>query len=433
MPYKPPYLGRYVFPRRRADGTFNVLFEVPKRLRPRDWPPSKPLPVNHRRTGDLERRPEEVAAIVAEAARLNAELDAARIDRPPAAPEILPGTIPHLITLWGGAKLLKALHLKFPHPDMPDPDSAADDAADDWKNYDERTRRNYRWGLRAILAWSLTNNHKPARLITPGAIKQFLALYDARQPGPDGQGGRAGRPRMKKEMRVVLGILFDIAVEERLIARDMHPVAALRVVRTPRHRRGKKREISQWTAALADEYAALARAPAEAGGMGWPGGSILIRAMWQTSADRSDVAAWNRRVHFVDDGLMPGFQYDRGKTGIASFTPISQDLAAEIRANAAVVIVTAPEGGGYDLPAEDGRLGWDLRRLRELAAARGLPDMVFDHLRHSAATDAWRAVKDPMKVKAITAHASPAMLEDVYIQLTRTDAIEVQRARGIIA
>lgn len=66
---------RYVVVRPRADGTRRVLFEVPARIRPPGWPAARPLPV-HGRTGRLA--PEEVCAIKADAARLLAELYAAR-------------------------------------------------------------------------------------------------------------------------------------------------------------------------------------------------------------------------------------------------------------------------------------------------------------------------------------------------------------------
>jgi hypothetical protein len=48
----PDDLGKYVVPRERSDGTFRVMFEVPKRLRPENWPATIPLPYEGR-TGDL--------------------------------------------------------------------------------------------------------------------------------------------------------------------------------------------------------------------------------------------------------------------------------------------------------------------------------------------------------------------------------------------
>lgn len=65
----------YVVVRQRVDGTHRVLFEVPARIRPPAWPATRPLPVNGR-TGRLDA--DEVVAIRADAAKMLADLHAAR-------------------------------------------------------------------------------------------------------------------------------------------------------------------------------------------------------------------------------------------------------------------------------------------------------------------------------------------------------------------
>jgi transcriptional regulator with XRE-family HTH domain len=50
----------FVSARRRTDGTYRVLFEVPGRLRPAGWLPTTPIPF-HERRGDLGDRKEVVA------------------------------------------------------------------------------------------------------------------------------------------------------------------------------------------------------------------------------------------------------------------------------------------------------------------------------------------------------------------------------------
>lgn len=67
---------RYVVARPRKDGTVRVQFEVPARLCPPGYPKTRPLPVRGR-TGRLDSA--EVAAIKADAARMLAQLEAARL------------------------------------------------------------------------------------------------------------------------------------------------------------------------------------------------------------------------------------------------------------------------------------------------------------------------------------------------------------------
>ncbi len=67
----------YVTFRQRKDGTHRVLFEVPARVRPMGWRACRPLPLSHRRVGDLNDLA-EVAAIKEDARRLFAQLETAR-------------------------------------------------------------------------------------------------------------------------------------------------------------------------------------------------------------------------------------------------------------------------------------------------------------------------------------------------------------------
>lgn len=67
----------YVVAKRRANGTWRVVFMVPKRLRPAGWPSTRPLPLTYPGKGDMTDRA-EVAAIRADAANLMAQLGRAR-------------------------------------------------------------------------------------------------------------------------------------------------------------------------------------------------------------------------------------------------------------------------------------------------------------------------------------------------------------------
>lgn len=64
---------QFVIARRRVDGTYRVLFEVPARRRPPGWRAATPLPIRAPRTGDLS-SPDEVRRIKADAEALLEQL-----------------------------------------------------------------------------------------------------------------------------------------------------------------------------------------------------------------------------------------------------------------------------------------------------------------------------------------------------------------------
>lgn len=67
----------YVVTKQRADGSWRVLFMVPKRLRPDGWPAVRPLPLTYPRWGNMADKA-EVAAIRADAAVLMRDLERVR-------------------------------------------------------------------------------------------------------------------------------------------------------------------------------------------------------------------------------------------------------------------------------------------------------------------------------------------------------------------
>ena len=69
----------YVTFRRREDGTYRVLFEVPSRLRPDGWNATTPLPIVGKRTGKLDNA--EVTAIRRDAKMLIARLKHERLSQ----------------------------------------------------------------------------------------------------------------------------------------------------------------------------------------------------------------------------------------------------------------------------------------------------------------------------------------------------------------
>lgn len=400
MPSVKLSLPLHVVARPRKDGTFNVLFRV-RRDRPHDWPSTITLPLTGTRTGDLTNA-DEVARIVADVEGPNgllARLAAARMSAGDAA---TPGTLSWLAERWTGAR-----------PEDRDCNSPPDDAPDEWKVLKFRTRAFYISSLRQIEAWAETVGQPQLAKITLPQMLRFLDLY-------------ADRPAQRAALKRTLSAMFSYAL--RIGASSDHPFGVTLRLRRPRG--APRRTVARWDAKAVDAYADAAEAS------GWLGGAILIRLMWETSADASDCVTWNRREHFIDDATRPMIAYARGKTdegGARVGTPISHKLAGMIRRNGSLVLVTDPDGRPYEATVEsDNRRGYHLRRLRTQAVKAGQPALLYDHLRHSALTDAVENGATLTQAKALSRHRTTAMLETVYVQFSEAQIEAAQRGRGII-
>lgn len=375
--------------RKRKDGTYRVLFEV-RRDRPPEWPKTIQLPIKGKRTGDLTNEKEK-AQIVAEVRGteeqdfkdgLLARLDAARDELKTAG--AAPGTLPAVVAIWKNH--------------------------DDWKDLRPRTQEFYEAELRLIDAWSEANNRPVLSAMTLPKILKFLDQFN-------------DRPAQKAALRRTLSTILSFARNQGIILAN--PLTA--VVRIKKPKGGAKTKVVPWSAADVETYAAAAIE------MGWIGGAMLMRCMWETSADASDVVTWRKREHFKTKP-MPHIDYTRGKTGIDAKTPVSPTLAAFIEEHAGIYLVTDPQGHVYkaDNVKDDRRRGHHFRTLRAAVVDAGGPSRVFDHLRHSAATDAIDKCATFEQTRAITAHKDNQMLQQVYVQNTWDQAVAVQRARGII-
>lgn len=421
-----PWLGRYVVRRdlRRTGehaGTHEIAFAVPKRLRPSGWPATVQLP----RDKPYCAGPDDLAAIIrirADADALYAALRETKGTAPPEAPATRAGSIPWLIVQWGGARLLAAVEGNLDTMAVAlEPGAAgAEGGRDDWREMSAHWRANTIRTLRHVWAWSATNRHKHARGIGPKECKAFLDLY-------------SGKPGQRKNIRGALNKLLSIAIEEAELERS--PLAAIRATRQKRTRRA----VTIWTREIVGLYAETALTQffrpgkgATAERIAWPGGAALVRLMWETSADSTDVAAWTKRENFRDDARRPAIVFDRGKTGVAADIPISKALAALIRGNGSLYVVTDPASLPYGGFAGFSRLRSNMRSLRRAAVAAGAPLMVFDHLRHSAATDAEERGATPDDVRHLTQHKNAKTTRAHYLQISSKKADEIQRARGII-
>lgn len=421
-----PYLGMYVVRRNLrktgADaGTWRILFEVPARLRPVGWPPTISLP----RARPYCTGPDDLKAIVRirdDAEALVADMKQSREGAPVIAEA--DGSIPWLIREWGGMRLLAAVRGEIEALDCAM--NPGDGASDSWLDLEPRTRRLYVVTLRHILGWSEMNNHRHVRFITPEAASDFLNIWK-------------GKRKQRESVRMLLGRLLRIAKAKHKIASN--PLDDVETPRRKKRKGGRRTSVTCWPRSAVDVYAETARTKAgwRAGRGGawtaWPGGSILVQLMYQTAADSTDVITWRKGKggHFVDDLKLPGIDFDRGKTGDSTFIPISAELAREIREAPSIYLVVDPSGRPYRPTIDDAKLRGHMGTLRDHAVSAGADRLVFDHLRHSAATEAVESGVDLDDVRHLTAHKDSTMNRNVYVQQRKEKTIEIQRARGIIS
>ncbi len=373
-------LPKYVVARPRKDGTFRALFEVPKRLRPPGWLPTIPTPQFPDRTGKLDAA--EIAAIerhVEGSGGLLEQLAACRAGTAPVMHRI--GTMPAAWAIW--------------------------QASDAWAEMRPRTHAFYERTMKIILAWSRSRGDPLMASMSRAKVKQFLDLYNTRQA-------------QRAAIRTTLRSLLDIAIDEEW--RVDNPAADIRLRRTQ-----KKRSVGLWNHETTEIYAKKAES------MGWPAGARMLRLMWQTSADATDVAVWRRDIHFID-GPLPMIVYDRGKTGVPADCPIGTGLAEDIRQSGDLFLVVGRNGRPYaeDSDKDDKRRGGDFRVIRKAVVKDGGPRLLMDHLRHSAVTDALEHGATHEDTAALSTHIDETMNKRIYRQRTLRQITDVQRKRGII-
>jgi len=379
MPSVNVKLPKHVTARPKKDGTFRVLFEV-RRDRPSGWLPTIPTPPFPHRTGKLDAA--ELQAIsdhVEGAGGLLEQLEAARRGSAPVTHRS--GSLPDLARIWR--------------------------ASEAWADLKPRTQAFYENSLRPILAWSATNGDPSAATLDRPKVKKFLALYN------DRQGQRAA-------LRATLRALLEVAIDEGVLTSN--PASGFRMRRTQ-----KKRAVTQWTGDAVSLYAQTAER------IGWPGGARLIRLMWETAADASDVVTWRRDGAFTD-GSPATIGFDRGKTDVPGLIPIGAGLASNIRGSGDLYLVVGRNGRPYlpDDMRDDRRRSTDFRVLRRAVVADGGPALLLDHLRHSAVTDAVDSGGDIEDTPGLTTHAGSDMNKRVYLQKTYAQALALQRKRGIV-
>lgn len=258
-------LGKYVTLRRRKDGTYRVLMEVPVRLRPSGWSAAIPLPVNGARTGDL-RDLDEVARIKADADALYTRLLQARLGQQPE--ESLTRNLPRLVREWE-----RSQHYKSKKP---------------------KTQKGYTYHASLILDWSETTQHRPVSGLTRDAIEQFLALYD-------------DRPTTRRHVKIVLKMLLDHAIA--LKWRDDNPAERIKVV-------APESEVTTW------EWEDVRREAWNAAVKGQPSIAAMILTNWEIGQRVTDLRLFRRGAEYADGA----FRFWQSKTRSYVTVPISRGL-----------------------------------------------------------------------------------------------------------
>ena len=423
-----PWLGLYVvrkYQRQRgADaGTWLIHFHVPARLRPADWAATIDLP----KAKPYCKGPDDLECIVRikeEAAALYAALRDGRSMVDEQKPMVRIGSVPWLIEKWGGRRLLEAVDGRMSTTEAalhPDPK-----AREEWLNCAPRTRQLYIRTLRSVMAWSISIRHVPVSMMTPMRLRDYLNLF---------------KPGQRKNIRDVLSQLFGIAGEEGLL--ETNPLngrkASVKRKLNKRHKGGRKTKVERWRRDDVDLYCTVAmtqtawqNATGKRTKVTWRGGSVLIRLMYETAADSTDVMTWEKATHLVEREGYRGIDFDRGKTGQPTFIPLSDQLLREIDEYGTFFLVTDPFGAPYEAVKDDARMRGHMITLQEQVVKAGGPRRIYDHLRHSAATEAEEMGVELDKVRHLTAHKDSKMNREVYVQTSAKITVEIQQKRGLI-
>lgn len=421
-----PWLGTYVVPKNLRvagdyPGTWRIRFEVPKRLRPEGWPPVIELP----RDEPYCTGPDDLECIIRirqEARALYESLKAGRNVHEEAPPPVRIGSIPWLIIKWGGQGLMDAVIGKIGTTEAalnPDPTSR-----EEWLNCEPRTRKLYIRSLRHVMGWSTSIRHLPVNNIKPAQLRDYLNRFT---------------PGQRKNIRDALSSLFGIAGEESMLETNPLNGKKAGLKRQVKKKNKAKKKIECWPRDDVGFYANIARTTtAWMNFVGkrtkrtWPGGSIMVQLMYETAADSTDVMTWTKAKHLVEREGYRGVDFDRGKTGQPTFIPLSADLLAEIDANGSEHLVTDPFGLPYTAVVDDTRMRGHMITLQEQVVKAGGVKRIYDHLRHSAATEAEEMGMELEKVRHLTAHKDPSMLREVYVQQSAKITVEIQMKRGLI-
>jgi hypothetical protein len=380
-------LGRYVTLRRRADGTYRVLLEVPTRLRPSGWLPAIPLPVAAERgdgsfvprRGDLTDEM-EIRAIREDAAMLYGRLSEARLGRIP-GPEAAgsPTGLAALSREWQGTQ--------------------------GFKDVKPRTQKGYAYHAGLIVDWWMLRcggEDRAAAKLTEAQAEALLALYD-------------DRPTTRRHLKIVGKMMFDKAV--RLGWAPSNPFAPIKV-------RAPKTKLRIWERedALAAAWVCLEEAQ--------PGLAALILTEWEIGQRLTDARLFRWGAEYQpEEGA---FRFWQEKTESYVTVHVSEALRAVLEwahdPESLYLFVDAATGK----PFAEQRLGHVWADIRK---ARGFDKrLVIRALRHACVVQLARAECTIAEIVSITGHsiASAHQILQKYLPRDNYLAWQAQQKRGLV-
>lgn len=367
-------LGLYVTVRPRKDGKARVLFEVPSRLRPSDWSPTIPLPIDGSRTGDLTDA-DEVARIQADAKTLLDKLRAMRMGR-----EVASATksMRALVRSWQQTPRYKA---KKP-----------------------ATQKGYDYHAGLIIAWA---ESQPRAVSVPSLklepIEQFLAFYD-------------DRPTTRRHLKIVLSMLMDRAIQ--IEWRTSNPLDTVTMG-------APESSVTIWEQADVDFYSKLAK------DQGQPSIAAMIQTFWEIGPRVTD----GRRFRHTADYADGAFRFYQSKTKSYVTIKVSehcQKLIEDCRREGSLYLFTDAATGK---PWDEQRLGHVFGAMRDIKVdGETGRHLVLRALRHSCVVQLARAGCTVPQIASVTGHA-PATAASILAKYLPQDselAAQAQAQRGLV-
>jgi hypothetical protein len=378
MPSVPLLLPAHVVLRHRKDGTTTIYWLLNKRDQVPGLGSCIRLPIDPERRGPIE-DPRVLAAVIADANRLNAELKAAKAGL---VKGDAPGSIEDVIARWRKTASYAALK--------------------------PRSKRYYGYAEAYVLALFDTLRSRQVDKLQPTQVRAFLE-------SPELSATAA------KDCRALLSVIMSYAVELRLV--DVNPVQLLRKSKSIRPI--TKKAIELWTPEDVDQYVNAAEA------MGWIGGAIAILGAWESQSRWFDTPQWTRAHWDASAGFL---EYRTGKSDgrYDAVGAMSQRFADLVAKAGSFVLVTRPDGvTPYVEGRDDTLLTGDFNRLRAAVVAAGGRALVARHIRHSSLTHGEVCGLSPTNMSVASTHTNTRTTTKHYIQKNRDRALANAEARGI--
>ena len=401
MPSLSVDLPAYTVAKKRKSG-WAFYFQVPARLRPKDFPPTHRLPIkSEERTGLADAA--EIAAVTRDAKALRARLDAETKDKMPASP-IIPGSIPWLVS------------------------TLEEDADDDfgWHTLAPRTQNEYRRYFRQLVAWSdearkTTGYHPHITLLDGPTCREFLRLYKE-------------TPRQREMVINAINTLFGVAIAVGEAKPTDNPLNPNQKMRKARRRRVKKTAAQVlWAPELQRGFFDKCREEGE-----W--GLLLALGFIRWQAQRVEDA-----IH-LHTGWIDGdwFSFTQSKTGKTMRVPIFSEmrlLLEEVGRETGVsrigCLAVSPGGSVYfnpDHTAPNRNFNRAFDRIRKKLGPE-YAALQAQHLRHTRIIEMARAGLDLHQIRTQTGHSYKTIMtiiehylpEDEQIALSASLALEKYR------